>query len=191
MKLIIGLGNPGQKYQNTRHNIGFMFVDYIAQDLKLEFSLNKQLKSLIAFTTINGEKIVFIKPQTFMNLSGEAVLAVANYYKVETSDMLVIYDDLDLPTGKVRIRKNGSSGGHKGMKNIIELMKTQEIKRIRIGIMNNSNIETIDYVLGRFSAGEEASINLALSKSTEMFTSYLKDSFDDFMNKFNRSNTDE
>lgn len=191
MKLIIGLGNPGQKYQNTRHNIGFMFVDNIAQDLKLEFSLNKQLKSLIAFTTINGEKVIFIKPQTFMNLSGEAVLAVSNYYKVAVEDMLVIYDDLDLPTGKVRIRKNGSSGGHNGMKNIIELMKTQEIKRIRIGIMNNSNIGTIDYVLGKLSNDEAASINLAVSKSIEMFTSYLKDSFDDFMNKFNRSNTDE
>ena len=191
MKLIIGLGNPGQKYQNTRHNVGFMFIDTIAQDLKLEFSLNKQLKSLIAFTTINGEKIIFIKPQTFMNLSGEAVLAVSNYYKVDTEDMIVIYDDLALPTGKVRIRKNGSSGGHKGMKNIIELMKTQEIKRIRIGIMNNSNIETIDYVLGNFSTLEEASINLALSKATQMLNSYLKDSLDDFMNKFNRSNTDE
>ena|SRR5690554_2567757 len=160
MKLIVGLGNPGDRYKNTRHNIGFMFLDELKNDLNLEFSLNKQLKSLIAFANINGEKIIFAKPQTFMNLSGEAVLSIVNYYKLEIEDIVIVYDDLDLPTGKIRIRKTGSSGGHKGMSNIIQLLKTSEIKRIRIGIMNNSNIDTIDYVLGKFTIDEEAQIRL-------------------------------
>lgn len=191
MKLIVGLGNPGLKYQKTRHNIGFMFLDEIARDLKLEFTLNKQLKSLVANTTINGEKIIFIKPQTFMNLSGEAVLAVVNYYKLDVDNILVVYDDLDLPVGKIRIRKNGSSGGHKGMNNIIELLKTTEIKRIRIGIMNTSKIDTVDYVLGRFNEEDLSLINLAISQAPKMLESFLVDTFDDFMNKFNRSNIDE
>ena len=191
MKLIVGLGNPGDRYKNTRHNIGFMFLDELKNDLNLEFSLNKQLKSLIAFANINGEKIIFAKPQTFMNLSGEAVLSIVNYYKLEIEDIVIVYDDLDLPTGKIRIRKTGSSGGHKGMSNIIQLLKTSEIKRIRIGIMNNSNIDTIDYVLGKFTIDEEAQIRLTLSKSLEIVKSFIVDSFDDFMNKFNRSGIDE
>lgn len=191
MKLIVGLGNPGDRYKNTRHNIGFMFLDELKNDLNLEFSLNKQLKSLIAFANINGEKIIFAKPQTFMNLSGEAVLSIVNYYKLEIEDIVIVYDDLDLPSGKIRIRKTGSSGGHKGMSNIIQLLKTSEIKRIRIGIMNNSNIDTIDYVLGKFTIDEEAQIRLTLSKSLEIVKSFIVDSFDDFMNKFNRSGIDE
>lgn len=191
MKLIVGLGNPGDRYKNTRHNIGFMFLNELKNDLNLEFSLNKQLKSLIAFANINGEKIIFAKPQTFMNLSGEAVLSIVNYYKLEIEDIVIVYDDLDLPTGKIRIRKTGSSGGHKGMSNIIQLLKTSEIKRIRIGIMNNSNIDTIDYVLGKFTIDEEAQIRLTLSKSLEIVKSFIGDSFDDFMNKFNRSGIDE
>lgn len=191
MKLIIGLGNPGQRYKDTRHNVGFMFVDEVAKELKVDFSLNKQLKSLITITKINNENIILIKPQTFMNLSGEAVLSVMNYYKIDVQDVLVVYDDLDLPTGRVRIRKNGSSGGHKGMSNIIDLVKTTEIKRLRIGIMNNSNIDTIDYVLGKFSENEMPLILLTILKASEMIESFLKDSFDDFMNKFNRSNVNE
>ena len=191
MKLIVGLGNPGKKYEKTRHNVGFMFVDKFAKEIKVDFTLNKQLKSLIANTIIGGEKVVLIKPQTFMNLSGEAVLAAKNYYKIDTEDILVIYDDLDLPTGKIRIRKNGSSGGHKGMKNIIELIKTQEIKRVRIGIMNNSPIDTIDYVLGKFTTTEEVDIAIALDKTYEMMNSFVLKSFDDFMNEFNRSNVNE
>lgn len=191
MKLIVGLGNPGDRYKNTRHNIGFMFLDELKNDLNLEFSLNKQLKSLIAFANINGEKIIFAKPQTFMNLSGEAVISIVNYYKLEIEDIVIVYDDLDLPSGKIRIRKTGSSGGHKGMSNIIQLLKTSEIKRIRIGIMNNSNIDTIDYVLGKFTIDEEAQIRLTLSKSLEIVKSFIGDSFDDFMNKFNRSGIDE
>jgi PTH1 family peptidyl-tRNA hydrolase len=191
MKLIVGLGNPGKKYQETRHNVGFMFVDKIANDLSIKFTLNKQLKSEIAEANVKGEKVILIKPQTFMNLSGEAVRSVQNYYKIELEDILVIYDDLDLPTGKIRIRKSGSSGGHKGMQNIIELIKTQEVKRVRIGIDSEYKKDTIDYVLGKFSIDERIQIDQSISIASSMLNSFIEDSFDDFMNKFNRSNTNE
>ncbi|HHX00546.1 MAG TPA: aminoacyl-tRNA hydrolase [Acholeplasmataceae bacterium] len=191
MKLIVGLGNPGKKYQETRHNVGFMFVDKIANDLGIKFTLNKQLKSEIAEANVKGEKVILIKPQTFMNLSGEAVRSVQNYYKIELEDILVIYDDLDLPTGKIRIRKSGSSGGHKGMQNIIELIKTQEVKRVRIGIDSEYKKDTIDYVLGKFSIDERIQIDQSISIASSMLNSFIEDSFDDFMNKFNRSNTNE
>ncbi len=191
MKLIVGLGNPGRRYRATRHNIGFMFVDEIAKEHKLKFSLDKALKAEVVSFNIDDEKIILIKPQTYMNLSGSSVLAVSNYFKVEHEDILIVYDDLDLPTGKIRIRKSGTSGGHKGMQNIIDLLKTNDIKRLRIGIMNNSQIDTIDYVLGKFTETELASINLTLEKANIMFKSFIKDEFDDFMNKFNRNGLNE
>ena len=119
MKLIVGLGNPGKQYKDTRHNVGFMFVDNVINKLSLKFSLDKALKCEILQTNINGEKVIFIKPMTYMNLSGDSVYLVANYYKINYEDILVIYDDLDLETGKIRIRPNGSSGGHKGIQSII------------------------------------------------------------------------
>lgn len=185
MRLIVGLGNPGTLYKNTRHNIGFMFVDELAYKVKEKFSYNRKLKSEVLSFNFHDEKIIIIKPQTYMNLSGEAVQAACQYYKVASDDVLVIYDDLDLPTGKVRIRKNGSSGGHKGMTSIIEHLKTEEIKRIRIGIGKDKNIETCDYVLGKISKEEEEIIDSVLLKAFSMFESYLTLSFDDFMGRFN------
>lgn len=190
MKLIVGLGNPGKQYENTRHNIGFMFVDSLASALNTSFKLNKSLKSEIAEGIINNEKVIIIKPQTYMNLSGEAVRSVQNYYKINIEDILVIYDDLALPTGKIRIRKNGSSGGHNGMNNIIELIKTQDIKRIRIGI-DKPNINQVDYVLGKFSVEEKIIIDNVTAKALDIIKSFITDSFDDFMNKFNRSTPNE
>lgn len=183
MKLIVGLGNPGSEYQNTRHNIGFMFVDEVAKANKIDFKLNKSLKCFIGDFLYNGEKIIFCKPVTFMNLSGESVIKVMKFYKIETEDVLVIHDDLDLPVGKIRIRPSGSSGGQKGMTNIINLLGTQEIKRIRIGISKGR--ETISHVLGCFSEDEKASINLTLSKADDMFKCFVSTTFDKFMNRFN------
>lgn len=191
MKLIVGLGNPGIKYKETRHNVGYMFVDKVVEEYGLKFVLNKQLKSEITNTIINNEKIIFIKPQTYMNLSGDAVLSVINYYKIELNNVLVIYDDLDLPTGKLRIRQSGSSGGQKGIQNIIDRLNTNNIKRVRIGINNNSKIDAVNYVLGKFTTDELISINLTLDKSVAMINSFVRDSFADFMNKFNRSLEDE
>lgn len=185
MKLIVGLGNPGLKYRKTRHNVGFMFNDDLVKSLKVKFSLNKQLKSMIAEATVEGEKVIIIEPQTYMNLSGEAVEAVMNYYKIDVSDVLVIYDDLDLPVGKVRIRPNGSSGGHNGMKNIIEHLKTSDIKRVRIGIGSSDENGTIDYVLGRFSKDDAISISIATTKALDMVKSFIAETFDNFMSRYN------
>jgi len=183
MKLIVGLGNPGNEYKKTRHNVGFMFIETLEKSLNLTFSLNKQFKCLLSEKIISGEKVIFCKPVTYMNLSGEAVSKVCKYYKIEIDDILVIHDDLDLPVGKVRIRKSGSSGGQKGMKNIIDLLGSSEIKRIRIGIGKNG--DTINHVLGNFSKDDQITIDLILDKSKEMVEYYLENTFDNFMSRYN------
>ena len=185
MKLIVGLGNPGLRYKKTRHNVGFMFADSLVKECKTKFTLNKSLKCKMATADIEGEKVLIIEPQTYMNLSGEAVSLVKNYYNIELSDILVVYDDLDLPVGKIRIRPNGSSGGHKGIKSIIELLKTSEIKRVRIGISGCEKEEVIDYVLGKFTKDEAIDISLATGKAYEIVCSFIKESFDNFMSRYN------
>ncbi len=186
MKLIVGLGNPGNKYEKTRHNIGFMFTDELVKKNNFNFTLDKKLQTKIASGIINNEKVYIIQPQTYMNLSGEAVRAVCKYYGIDVNDILVIYDDLDLPVGKVRIRPNGSSGGHRGMQNIIDMLQTKEIHRIRIGIDGCDKDKVIDYVLGRFNKEEEIEISLIISKADLMIESYLKESFENFMNRYNK-----
>lgn len=183
MKLIVGLGNPGKEYENTRHNIGFMFVDKFAKENGLEFKLNKNLKSFLTEIKINGERVIIAKPVTYMNLSGEAVVKIMNFYKIDIDDILVIHDDLDLPVGKIRIRKNGSSAGQKGMQNIIDQLGTKDVKRVRIGISKGR--ETISHVLGAFSEDEKAEINIALDKANDMMKEYIVNTFDKFMNRFN------
>ncbi|HKM29778.1 MAG TPA: aminoacyl-tRNA hydrolase [Bacilli bacterium] len=187
MRLIVGLGNPGLKYRKTRHNIGFMFVDELIKQNKEKFSLNKTLKSEIATITINNEKILVIKPQTFMNLSGEAVNLVRKYFQITIEDILVIYDDFDLPLGKIRIRPEGSAGGQKGMKNIIELLQTTEVKRLRIGININNSLDAVDFVLGKFSKDDSITISLVLEKANEIITSFINNNFENFMNRYNKN----
>ena len=183
MKLIVGLGNLGLKYKQTRHNIGFMFIDEIAKANNLTLKLDKNFKGLVCKTKVLGEDIIFLKPATFMNLSGEAVIAVKEYYNIDPNDILVIHDDMDLPVGKVRIRPNGSSGGQKGMNNIIEHLKTSEIKRIRIGI--DKGEDSINHVLGKFSKEERKIIDDVLSKASFMLEDFLQMTFANFMNKYN------
>lgn len=187
MKLIVGLGNPGLKYKKTRHNIGFMFVDELVKQNKEKFLLNKPLKSKIATLMFNNEKVLVIKPQTYMNLSGEAVNLVCKYFKIDIDDILVIYDDLDLPLGKIRIRPNGSAGGQKGMKNILEILKTTEVKRLRIGIDQNGSLDAVDFVLGKFSKDDGIIISLVLEKASEIINTYLTHSFENFMNRYNKN----
>lgn len=183
MKIIIGLGNPGKEYENTRHNVGFMFVDEVAKANALTFSLDKAKRAQLAVGVIKGEKVVLVKPITYMNLSGEALRLVMDYYKVDSSDVIVINDDLDLPVGKIRIRANGSSGGHNGLKSIIANIKTQEFKRIKIGIDKKGDI--IDYVLGNFSKTEKEEINKVLDIAPRIIDDYLSDSFVNLMSKYN------
>lgn len=185
MKLIVGLGNPGKQYKDTRHNIGFMFVDNIVDKLNLKFTLDKALKCEILQTNINGEKVIFMKPMTYMNLSGDSVYLVKNYYKINTEDILVIYDDLDLKTGALRIRSNGSSGGHKGIQSIINNLGTKEIKRIRIGIDKVSSDKTIDYVIGNFGKEEREIINITIEKAYDILIDFLSLSFEQVMSRYN------
>ena len=167
MKLIVGLGNPGKAYKDTRHNVGFMFVDNIANKLKLDFSLDKQKKCEIAQTQINNEKVIFIKPQTYMNLSGDSVSELVKFYKIESKDLIVVYDDYDISVGSVRIRKDGSAGTHNGMRDIIAKLGKSNFPRIRIGFkpLVDRQIPLINYVLSGISAEDKPIFEQTLTLS--------------------------
>lgn len=183
MKLIVGLGNPGLEYKNTRHNVGFMLIDEMVSALGGTYKLQPKLKSEIYKTNYLGNDVIFCKPMTYMNLSGEAVHVVMDYYKVALEDVIIIHDDLDLPLGKIRIREKGSHGGHNGMRNIISLVGRNDIKRIRIGIDKKENV--VDYVLGKFKKEEMEIIQEDLAKAKMMLDDYLTTTFANFMNKYN------
>lgn len=185
MKLIVGLGNPGRKYKKTRHNAGFMFVDRLGKDLHCRFTVNRSFNCEEIITRYDGNNIIIIKPQTYMNASGQAVFAVMSYYKIPIEDILIIYDDKHLPKGKIRIRRGGSSGGHKGMENIIDALETTDIKRLRIGIGEEEIGEACDYVLSPFSKDEMDLIEKITDKAREMIEDYLTDNFENFMGKYN------
>lgn len=185
MKLIVGLGNPGRKHKKTRHNIGFMFVDRLVKELRGGFQKKSSLHCEMATINYRGENLIVIKPQTYMNLSGQSVLSVKNYYQIPIQDILVIYDDMALSCGKIRIRYSGSSGGHKGMNNIIELLKTDDIKRIRIGIGKEDDIDACNYVLSTFSKKEKEVIARTIINAKEIIDDYLLENFDNFMGKYN------
>ena len=157
MKILVGLGNVGKEYETTRHNVGFMFVDYyIKEVLKQDLDYKKRDNYYYLETKVNDEKIVVIKPTTYMNLSGEAIVKAKKWYKVEDEDIIVIYDDVDLGLGAFRYRETGSAGTHNGMRNILSILKTEQLKRFRIGIENreNRNIPLMDYVLAKFKQEE-------------------------------------
>lgn len=160
MKLIVGLGNPGKQYELTRHNVGFLCLDKLSEKYDLSFKFESSFNAMVALKNINGEKCIFIKPQTYMNLSGEAVGKVLKYYKVDIKDFLVIYDDMDLPIGSLRLREKGSAGGHNGIKNIIQHLSTMDFKRIRVGISGHANIDAKDYVLGKFNKDDLATLEI-------------------------------
>ena len=167
-KLIIGLGNPGQKYESTRHNIGWMVLDILAKQLKLKFKKHSRNESEIA----EGEGIILAKPLTFMNNSGRAVAKVAKYFGVPAENITVIYDELDLPIGTVRKRPSGSSGGHNGMQSIIDHLKTTNVERIRIGI-GRSQADPSEYVLKPFTRVQRAAIKPAIEETIALLTKAL------------------
>lgn len=184
MKLFVGLGNPGKKYEKTRHNIGFFVLDALSEKLGLTIDQEK-FKGLLCQTKIKNEKVILFKPLTYMNLSGEAVVQVKNYYQIEEEDIIVVYDDMALPTGKLRLREKGSSGGHNGMENIIQHLHTDELKRIRIGIDNNPLIDHKDYVIGKFSRADLKIIKMAAAEAAEALIDSVSLSFVDLMSKYN------
>lgn len=184
MKLIVGLGNPGNEYNKTRHNIGFMCIDEIAKFFNVNFDSNK-FNGIYTQFNYNGEKIILLKPQKYMNLSGEVIRDYVNFFKINIEDILVICDDIDTEVGKYRLRYKGSSGGHNGLKNIELHLSTQIYKRIKVGISNNKNVDTKDYVLGKFSKDELDLINPIIDEMPKIIEDYLKLPFDNVMNKYN------
>ncbi|MCL6639006.1 MAG: aminoacyl-tRNA hydrolase [Firmicutes bacterium] len=187
MKLIVGLGNPGQEYEKTRHNAGFMVIDRIAADLGIAVD-KKLFRALVGQGHAGTEKIVLAKPQTYMNLSGEAAGALMRWFKLSPGDLMVIYDDLDLPPGKVRIRAGGGSGGHKGMQSIIENLATGEFPRFRIGIGRPAEpfMETAAYVLGRVAPEEEQTLAAAVELAAQAVVCAVRDGLEKAMNQYNR-----
>ena len=184
MKLIVGLGNHGKEYQNTRHNIGFMALDFYAKQNNLSFDKRK-FKGLYTETIINGEKVLLLKPQTYMNLSGECVRDFISYFHINTNDILVIYDDMDLDVGTLRLREKGSAGGHNGIKNIILHIKSNEFKRVRVGISKDENRNTIDYVLGKFRDEEKKIIDEKIEIISHIIEDFTRYDFNKVMSKYN------
>ncbi len=183
MKLIVGLGNPGEKYKNTRHNMGYMMLDKLADNHKVDkqrIKFNAELK----FVNINRQQVVLAKPLTYMNLSGQAVGALMNWFKVPLEDLLVAYDDMDITSGIVKLKPKGGAGGHKGMTSIIAHLRTNEFARLRIGIGRPPD-DTIDWVLGKISKTEAEIMQAALEKAAAAATSWINFGINYSMNEYN------
>ncbi len=185
MKLVVGLGNPGSKYDHTRHNIGFDVVSSIQKELGITNEREK-FQGLVSEANVDGEKVIFLKPQTFMNLSGNSVIEVVKFYKIDhKKDMIVIYDDMDLPVGKLRIKERGSSGGHNGIKSIISHLG-DEFLRIKCGIGKGKG-DTVNFVLGHFDKEEQENVSLMTSNATDCALDILKDmKIEKIMQKYNK-----
>lgn len=184
MKLIVGLGNPGKEYQKTRHNIGFMVLDYFAERNNLDFSKNKFNGNYTEFK-IENEKVLLLKPLSYMNLSGEVVKKYVDFFKIPVSDILIIHDDLDINIGKYKLKEVGSSGGHNGLKNIELNLGTNKYKRMKIGISKDKNIDTKDYVLGKFSNEDLLILDNIIKKSENIINDFCKVDYNKLMNKYN------
>jgi len=186
MKIIFGLGNPGTKYANNFHNLGFMAIDSLAKMLNVNFN-KKSKKGVYGETIINGEKILLVKPQTFMNLSGECVREFIDFFKCDLEDILVIYDDIDIVKGSIRFRPYGSAGTHNGMRSIVSCISSQQFKRVRVGAKNtNPNIALIDYVLMNIPKEDEADIAIAVDRAAKCALAFANGkSCDEIMQLFN------
>ncbi|MEG0829795.1 MAG: aminoacyl-tRNA hydrolase [Anaerovoracaceae bacterium] len=184
MYIIVGLGNPGKKYENTRHNIGFIAVDQLAEKNNINITKIKH-KALVGEGRISGQKVLLVKPQTYMNLSGNSVREVMEYYKVDVENLIVIYDDIDLDAGVLRIRKKGSAGTHNGMKSVIYDLKSDRFPRIRIGIGSSGNMDLANYVIGGFTKGEKTLLEDVVTNGVLAAESIIKDGIEKAMNAYN------
>ena len=184
MKLIVGLGNPGKKYEGTRHNMGFMAIDLLSDQAQIDVD-KEVFHGLLGRGKIFNEDVILFKPTTFMNLSGTAVQEVVHYFKIEIEDVVVVFGDMALEPGKIRRRKEGSSGGHKGMQNIIDCLSTEQIKRIRIGIGEPGEWDNVDFVLSKPLKDEKPLIDEAIENAVRALKEMLKSDFDRAMNKYN------
>jgi len=184
MKVIVGLGNPGSEYKDTRHNVGFMVVDLLVDELKARTVRTKQ-RAAIKKAVWAGEEVLLVKPLTFMNLSGEAVAPLLRVHRLSSADLIVIYDDLDLGLGRVRIRAQGSSGGHRGMKSLIARVGSTEFARIRLGISHPGADEVIDHVLSPFSRAEMELLTPALKTAKAAALTWVSAGIEKAMNTYN------
>src|SRR5574344_1572442 len=181
MKLIVGLGNPGKEYENTRQNIGFMVIEKFLSKYNIHNDSEKY-NGLYYETMYNDEKAILLKPLKYMNLSGEVVIQYVNFYKISKDDILIISDDLDMPSGKIKLKMKGSSGGHNGLKNIELHLGTNEYKRLKIGIANNKAMETKDYVLGKLYGEDKINIDESTTTAVSIIEDYLSLTFENLMN---------
>lgn len=188
MKLVVGLGNPGKEYINTRHNIGFSFIDFYLNKKNIDGKWTNKFDGEYLEATINGEKVLFLKPLTYMNLSGNSVRKIMDYFKIDVSDILIVSDDLDLNVGNFKLRLNGSSGGHNGLKSIESSVGTSNYKRLKVGISKNIVSDTKDYVLGNFSKEEKETLEKLFDFLYSVLDDYFVLEFEDLMNKYNRKN---
>ena len=188
MYLIAGLGNIGREYFNTRHNIGFDFIDLFSSINNISMNKN-DFDGIIGTGIISGEKVILAKPTTYMNLSGKCIRQISDYYKIDNNNIIVIYDDISLDVGKIRIRPKGSAGGHNGIKSIISHLGTENFPRLKVGIGNKpSQMDLADYVLGKFNEDERLILNKILNASCEAIESIINDGVDKGMNKYNSMN---
>lgn len=185
MYLIAGLGNPTKEYDKTRHNVGFEVIDVLADRYRIDVS-EKKHRALCGRGVIEGQKVLLVKPQTYMNLSGESLRAAMDYYKISPEELIVIYDDISLEPGQLRIRLKGSAGGHNGIKNIIAHLGTQEFARIKVGVgAKPPRMDLADYVLSRFSAGESKYMEEAFSEAASAAAAMLTEGAERAMNRYN------
>lgn len=185
MKLIVGLGNPTVKYDKTRHNVGFEVIDKLSEEYNIAVDTAKH-KGLYGKGKIEGQSVILLKPMTYMNLSGESVVAVANYFKIVSEDIIVIYDDINLDVGRLRIREKGSAGGHNGIKNIIAHLSTDAFPRIRVGVgMKPSRMDLADYVLSHFSKEEQEMMEDGYHKACKALELMVQDDIPKAMNDYN------
>lgn len=184
MKLIVGLGNPGKEYEQTRHNMGFWTLDKYASDHQLNFNKEK-FGGIYTEILINNEKIILLKPMKYINLSGEVVKKYVDYFKISIEDIFIISDDLDLQVGKYKLKQKGGSGGHNGLKNIELHLSTNEYKRLKIGISNDKSIDTKDYVIGKMSKETKKQLEEVIEKVQPIIEEFSNLSFNNLMNKYN------
>lgn len=185
MLLIVGLGNPENEYANTRHNMGFDTINKLAKEYKIEVNKFK-FKGIYGTGSIEDEKVILLKPQTYMNLSGESISELMHFYKIDLADLIVIYDDMDVEPGKIKIRKKGGAGSHNGMKSVIHHLNSEEFSRIRVGIGKPKyENDRIDYVIGHISKEEKEKLEVGIEKAKEAIVEIIKNGIDSAMNRFN------
>ncbi len=186
-KLIVGLGNPGPQYAETRHNVGFQFVDYLAGKHGLSFSTFR-FNAHLAFGKVKGQEVVLAKPLTFMNLSGQAVKPLLKSLGTSPENLLVVYDDMDLPLGAIRLRPKGGAGGHRGMQSIIDALGRQDFPRLRFGIGRPARGDPVDYVLGEFSEEEKAVMALAFERALDLVEGWIEGGMEEALRRFSLLN---